>query len=95
MYTCILVYIDWGKGMKGERSRRHGVLLATSPDNNDPEYNSADMELMNQLHIIGPPPSRNDCLGFLGCFKDSRYANNAYDGGRCNGLQSIGIKSRF
>lgn len=24
--------------MKGEKSRRHGVLLATSPDNNDLEY---------------------------------------------------------
>lgn len=89
------MYIDWDKRMKGEKSRRHGVLLATSPDNNDLEYSSADMELMNQLHVIGPPPSRNDCLGFLGCFKDSRYANNAHDRGRCNGLHSIGIESRF
>lgn len=47
---------------------------------------------MNQLHVIGPPPSKNDCLGFLGCFKDSRYANNGLYEECCNGLHSIGIE---
>ncbi|KAK1135025.1 hypothetical protein K0M31_007797 [Melipona bicolor] len=44
---------------------------------------------MNQLRVIGPPPSTNDCLGFLRSFKNLRHSNNALNYGHCSPLNRL------
>lgn len=46
-------------------------------------------ELMNQLRVIGPPPSTNDCLGFLRSFKNLHHSNNALNYGHCSALNRL------
>lgn len=99
LYTYVYEYISTGsqrwRNDVTEEQAPWRPSYSPLPRQQRPNIASPIWKLMNQLHVIGPPPSRNDCLSFLGCFKDSRYANNGLDEERCNCLHSIGIESRF
>lgn len=84
LYVCVHISI----GPQGEGTPRRAPRRPPSHPSRQQRPNIAQSiwELMNQLRVIGPPPSRNDCLGFLRSIKDLRHSNNALNYGHCSAL---------